>query len=107
MPPVKPPEKPPETIKKPGVGMVPAPATLIVSLPADAKLMVDGTATTSTSAERTFVSPTLNPVSVYSYTLKAEFMKDGQMMSVTKVVEVRAGLETRVTIEASEAVASK
>jgi hypothetical protein len=72
----KPEEKKPEEVKPPKVGdlNVPAPATLIVSLPADAKLLVDNTVTTSTSAERVFVSPTLVAGQVYSYTLKAEFV---------------------------------
>jgi uncharacterized protein (TIGR03000 family) len=103
----KPEDKKPEDKKPIGELNAPAPATVIVSLPADAKLLVDGAATTSTSAERTFVSPKLMPNSVYRYTLKAEFMKDGQPVSVTKTIEVRAGMETRVTIDASEAVASK
>jgi uncharacterized protein (TIGR03000 family) len=79
-------------------GMAPAPATLIVSLPADAKLMIDDTATTSTSSERTFVSPTLNPGIDYNYTLKAEVMRDGKKVQVEEKVTVRAGQETRVTM---------
>jgi uncharacterized protein (TIGR03000 family) len=97
---------------KPEAGKVgevtsPTPATIVVNLPADAKLLVDGNTTKSISAERTFVSPALQPNNLYRYTLKAEFQKDGQTMSVTKVIEVRAGLETRVTIDANEAIASK
>src|SRR5438874_1777937 len=38
-------------------GEVAAPATLVVILPANAKLTVDGAATTSTTAVRTFQSP--------------------------------------------------
>ena len=97
-----------EEIKKPiGAVTEPTPATIVVSLPAEAKLMVDGAATMSKSAERTFVSPALMPGNLYHYTLKAEVQKDGQTMSVTKTIEVRAGMETRVTIDMSEAVASR
>jgi len=46
-----------------------APATLVVSLPADARLIIDGEATTSTTARRTFVSPELAPGKTYSYNL--------------------------------------
>ena len=53
------------------------------------------------------MSPALLPGQSFNYTLKAEFMKDGQTMSVTKLVEVRAGAETRVTFASSEAVASR
>ena len=69
--------------------------------------MIDGNVTKSTSAERVFVSPALIPGQLYNYTLTAEFTKDGRPVTVTKTVQVRAGLETRVTIEAREAVASR
>ena len=49
-----------------------APATVVVTLPASAKLTVDGSATSSTSAVRTFVSPTLLPNRDYTYTLTAD-----------------------------------
>jgi uncharacterized protein (TIGR03000 family) len=109
-PPMKPEDKKPEDKKpedKKPVGEISAPATLIVNLPAEAKLLVDGNVTKSTSAERVFVSPALIPGQLYNYTLKAEFNKDGRPVTVTKTVQVRAGLETRVTIEESEAVASR
>jgi uncharacterized protein (TIGR03000 family) len=94
----------PETIKKPKTGvMAPAPATIIVSLPADARLLVDGSATTSTTAQRVFVSPTLNPGRDYHYTLKAEWVRDGKSVAVSKEVAVRAGEETRVQIAAEQA----
>jgi uncharacterized protein (TIGR03000 family) len=76
-----------------------APVTLIVSLPADAKLTIDGNATTSTSAQRTFVSPALKMGQDYSYTLKAEVVRNGQTQAVTQQVKVRAGEETRVALD--------
>jgi len=78
---------------------VPSPATIVVTLPADAKLMIDDTATTSTSATRVFVSPSLNPGQEYHYQLTAELNRDGQKVTTTKQVAVRAGVETRVQIE--------
>ena len=78
---------------------VASPATLVVTLPADAKLKIDDTATTSTSATRVFVSPTLNPGQEYHYQLTAEVVRDGQKVTTTKQVAVRAGVETRVQIE--------
>jgi len=80
-----------------------APATIVVVLPADAKLTVDGNATRSTSAERTFVSPTLEQGKEYFYTLQAETLKDGNAQVVTKRVSVRAGELTRVVLEFPEA----
>jgi uncharacterized protein (TIGR03000 family) len=88
--------------KKPegkGESLAPAPATIIVSLPAEAKLTIDDAATKSTSATRVFASPTLETGKEYYYTLKAEITRDGKTVPVEKRVAVRAGEETRVTLE--------
>ncbi len=77
-----------------------APATLIVNVPAEARLSIDGEATTSTATQRVFVSPALNFGREYHYTLEAEFQKDGKMVKVTKEVAVKAGDETRVNFDA-------
>ncbi len=75
-------------------------ALLIVSLPADAKLSIDDQATTADSDTRTFVTPSgLEAGKDYYYTLKAETVRDGTPLSITRVVTVKAGEETRVTIE--------
>jgi len=66
-------------------------AKLLVSLPADAKLFIDGNATVSTSSQRSFVSPTLEQGKDYHYTLRAEVVRNGQPVSVTRDVTVRAG----------------
>jgi uncharacterized protein (TIGR03000 family) len=82
--------------------------TLVVTLPADAKLSIDGYQTTSTSGQRTFVSPALKTGLDYSYTLKAEVVRNGETQSVTQLVKVRAGEETRVTLAMpTNAVASR
>lgn len=104
------PEKKPEKIKKPPEekeAAAPAPATIVVTLPADAKLIIDDHATTSTSAVRTFVSPALEQGKDYVYTLTAQIEKDGKSVSLTKTVKVTAGAETRVNFEATEAVAAR
>jgi uncharacterized protein (TIGR03000 family) len=77
-----------------------APATIVVNVPADARLTIDGEATTSTSTQRVFVSPTLNAGREYHYTLKAEFVKDGKVVKLSKEIAVRAGNETRVQFAA-------
>jgi uncharacterized protein (TIGR03000 family) len=79
---------------------VPTPATILVSLPADAQLTVDGTATQSTSTNRVFVSPVLEPGKDFYYTLKAEFVRNGKRVAASKEVTVRAGKETRVSFAA-------
>jgi len=76
----------------------PAPATIVVTLPADARLTVDGTPTTSTGTQRVLVSPTLQPGKGYSYTLQATVTRDGKPVSIEEQVAVRAGQEKRVTL---------
>jgi uncharacterized protein (TIGR03000 family) len=80
-----------------------APATIIVNLPADAKLTIDGNATTSTTDRRVFVSPALEPNQEYYYTVQAEL--NGQ--SKSERVTVRAGQEVNVKIEIPNSVATK
>jgi uncharacterized protein (TIGR03000 family) len=84
-----------------------APATIVVNLPADAKLMVDNQPTTSTSARRVFTSPALTGDQDYTYTFKAELTREGKTESVTKIVNVRAGETTNVDIAFAPSVASK
>jgi uncharacterized protein (TIGR03000 family) len=76
-----------------------APATLVVTLPADAKLTIDDAPTTSTSEVRTFVTPELKPQKEFVYTLKAQITRDGQAMTAVEKVSVKAGQETRVSLE--------
>jgi uncharacterized protein (TIGR03000 family) len=84
-----------------GTAMAAAPsmaATLVVSLPADAKLTIDGEATTSTSASRTFSTPDLPDAREHHYTLKAEVVRDGKVQTTTQQVTVRAGQTTQVEL---------
>jgi uncharacterized protein (TIGR03000 family) len=85
----------------------PAPATIVVQLPADAKLSVNGTVTRSTSTRRTFESPPLEPGKEFHYTLKAELQRDGQTLVASKRVAVRAGEEQEVLLEFTTARAER
>ena len=76
-----------------------APATLVVDLPAGAQLTIDGRTTTSTSSQRRFVTPPLDPNGSYSYTLQATITRDGAPVSMTREVAVRPGQETRVRLD--------
>ena len=78
--------------------MSPNAATVVVKLPADAKLTIDGEATTSTSAERTFESPALEAGKVYSYALEARYLKDGKMVTVSKKIKIEAGKVSNVDL---------
>jgi uncharacterized protein (TIGR03000 family) len=84
-----------------------APATIVVSLPGDASLTFDSYKTSSTSGRRVFTSPALTPGKIYSYTLKAQIMRDSKPVTVTREVEVRAGQETIVNLDFPAAVASR
>jgi uncharacterized protein (TIGR03000 family) len=77
--------------------MLPRPAEIFVSLPADAKLTIDDQTTTSVGASRRFVSPPLAPNGSYTYTLKAEFVRDGKTVAVAKQVAVTPGKKTQVS----------
>jgi uncharacterized protein (TIGR03000 family) len=70
-----------------------------VSLPPDATLQVDDMPTSSTSGSRVLVSPELPPEKTFSYTLKATIMREGQSITSTKQVAVKAGQETLVTMD--------
>ena len=101
LPPMKKPEAvapPPPSPVKPVASLAPAPATIIVSLPACATLTIDGAATTSTASERAFESPVLQAGKDFHYTLKAQIVRDGKSVVVSKEVTVRAGEETRVAM---------
>jgi uncharacterized protein (TIGR03000 family) len=95
--PQKPKDKPEKTKKpKPEEAASPTQATVIVQVPEDAKLYVDGELSEQTSTTRTFISPDLQLGKDYSYTLKMEANKDGRTAVASKRVIVRAGAVTRV-----------
>ena len=77
----------------------PAPAVMRVTLPADAKLTINGSATQSTSARRVFVSPPLPAGKIFQYTLQAEFIRAGKTITIARDVSVRAGRETLVLLD--------
>jgi uncharacterized protein (TIGR03000 family) len=78
-----------------------------VTLPADAKLTIDGSPTVATSRSRVFESPRLTPGKTFYYVLKATAVRGGKTKTVTKKVTVRAGEDTRVKIEIPQAAVAK
>jgi uncharacterized protein (TIGR03000 family) len=94
---VKPPTEP--EIQKVIGDLGPAPAQLVVNLPAQARLTIENQPTTATSGSRRFVSPALQPGRDYSYTLRAELVEDGTPITATKEVIVRAGETSEVTFD--------
>lgn len=75
------------------------PATLIVSLPVDATLTIDDHPTTSSSASRIFTTPPLQTGSEYSYTLRAQIMREGRPVAVSRQVAVRPGEQTQIRLD--------
>jgi uncharacterized protein (TIGR03000 family) len=82
-----------------------AAATVVIKLPADAKLYFDDRPTRQTGAERTYVTPELTPGKEYVYQVKIEYTRDGRMMTQAKSVSVRAGQTSRVEFGEAAAVA--
>lgn len=74
------------------------PASVVVSLPDDAILTIDGHSTAHTSEVRRFVSPALPFGKEYQYTFKAEVKHGGETLTATQTVVVRAGEESRLTL---------
>jgi uncharacterized protein (TIGR03000 family) len=72
-------------------GNATARATVVVKLPADARLYAETRALTLTGTERKFVSPELPAGQDFVYRFRAEYDRDGETVSITKKVAVRAG----------------
>jgi uncharacterized protein (TIGR03000 family) len=62
-----------------------------VSVPADAKVMINGKETTTTGASRTYVSRGLDAGRQYKYDIRAEAVRNGKTVVDTQTVTVRAG----------------
>jgi uncharacterized protein (TIGR03000 family) len=93
-------ESPAPTIKKTSSILNPSPmsqARLIVELPADAKLYVDGQLTQSTSERRVFNTPALQRGETYYYIVRADVVRDGVQHTESKRIIIRAGQEVRAT----------
>jgi uncharacterized protein (TIGR03000 family) len=78
-------------------------ATVIVKLPADAKLYVDGQEANLTSSTRSFTTPELLANQDYYYTIKTVAGRDGTAVMQSQRVKVRAGKVATVNFEASSA----
>jgi uncharacterized protein (TIGR03000 family) len=66
-------------------------ATLVLNLPEDATLTIDGEQTVSTSAQRVFVTPPLEEGKEYEYNLEVQVVRDGKTQTSTARVTVRPG----------------
>lgn len=80
----------------------PANAVLNVSVPNEARVFVNGRATTSTGATRRYVSKGLKRGFQYTYELKAEVVRDGKTVTRTEVVRLQAGERANVSFDLNE-----
>lgn len=64
---------------------------LAVNVPQDAKIYVNGSATSSTGTDRQYVSRDLDRGFNYTYEVKAEVVRDGKTIEQVKTVNLRAG----------------
>lgn len=93
---MKPAPMPPTTPKS---SQLHAPARIVVQLPADARLTVDGHQTRSTSAERVFISPPISSEEQHFYEFQATVERNGMPIQITRLIQVRAGHTTYFSID--------
>jgi len=78
-------------------------AMLMVSVPADATVTVNGYETKSDGEVRQFMSRGLSEGFVYTYKVEATYEVDGQQMTETKSVKLRAGEMQTVEFDPEQA----
>jgi uncharacterized protein (TIGR03000 family) len=69
-------------------------ATVVIKAPTDVHITVDGQDTPRNAAEETFTTPALEPGRVYQYLIKAEAVRDGRTVSMSRRIEVQAGRQS-------------
>ncbi len=79
------------TAYHPTYGPLRTSAVLTVKVPADAKVFVNEHPTTSTGVEREYISRDLQAGAHYNYSVRVEFLRDGNTVSETKTVLLTAG----------------
>jgi uncharacterized protein (TIGR03000 family) len=80
-------------------------ARITVSLPADARLFLDGQPTKARqSATRTFLTPELENGAMYHYTFVMEVVRNGQVFRDVRQVAFRAGMEAHVSFLPTDSV---
>lgn len=79
-------------------------AKVILQVPEDATLYIDGQRTPLTSATRTFVTPALAPKQNYYYDVRVEALRDGKVLEQSRRIVVRAGSVAQITLDNLEQV---
>ena len=73
--------------------------TLVVTVPADARITMNGRETTSTGSQRRFVSRGLESGKMYQYEIHAQVDRNGEILEKTKLVRVQAGKVSTVAFD--------
>lgn len=76
-------------------------AHLEVSLPEDAKVYVNDKPTSTPGDVRRYISRNLKPGTTYTYEVRAEVEREGELYQQTQVVELEAGLEKSIAFDFS------
>ena len=71
---------------------------LDVTVPSDARVVINDLLTTSTGEHRRYMSRDLQPGSVYRYQVRAEYMRDGKTTTDEQTVELTAGDTRSITL---------
>jgi uncharacterized protein (TIGR03000 family) len=82
-------------------------AVLIVHLPEDAALWIEGVLTSAKGRTRYLESPVLAPGKKYRYAVRAAWLEDGRLVSQTREVPVRGGVIYAVYLMASPVTLAK
>lgn len=72
---------------------------LIITLPENARLTVNDEPTSKTGSERTFKTPALEAGEKYYYKMKAEYMHDGELVTVEKNIQFTAGKDRELQVD--------
>jgi len=82
-------------------------ATIVVSLPASASLVIDEYTTPSAQQQHTFITSALNSGESRTINFKANVMHEGKQQTLSKQVTVTAGQNLTVNLAEAASVASK
>jgi uncharacterized protein (TIGR03000 family) len=77
---------------------------LAVRVPTEAKVFVNDKPTTSTGTQRSYTTKNLDPSNRYTYSVRAEYEHNGQMVSQTKTATVGVGDVASLAFDPNEPV---